>query len=74
MKVPVVKCACGYEHVLSRERSTPALQVICHSCFRSLMWKDGVPVAIRAVLESGAGCTGSEVTRLEVLRMTELGD
>ena len=50
---PIIRCTCGFLHVLSLKRNTEQSAIVCHSCFRSLRWEDGVPVARRATLLPG---------------------
>ena len=52
-KIPIVICVCGYEHTLHPDRKTLQLSIVCHSCFRTLLWQDKVPIARKVILESG---------------------
>ena len=67
--VPVVKCVCGFEHRLSQERNCERLQIVCNSCFRTLQWRDGKPVARQTILQSGqSGAKKFDDTILDVVR------
>jgi len=67
-KASTVICVCGFVHRLSKERNCDRLQIVCHSCYRTLMWKDGIPIARRPILISGRfGNSDFEETVLKIV-------
>jgi len=68
MRSPLVKCVCGYEHILSEGRTSDKEAIICHSCFRSLKWQDGKPIARRAIMRAGVeGAVKWEIKELTIV-------
>lgn len=65
---PVVKCSCGFTHILNIGRNTLKLATICQSCYSAIYWKDNKPVSRKVVLIAGTvGGVKFKEKRLKIL-------